>query len=241
MRLKIQARIRQRPATGTPRQSRLARASLHLFAAQRSRRPERILPQKPGERPRPPPPPNATEKASSARDPGRPRYRETAGLERQNEASKGDQDEQPGAQKRKKGPKALFSSTQAETWIMLGAGNETCTRRVSRCFPNSFFAEVLSEDLNCSLVFGPRQQVRPKKSIDVQRRTLRAPDPHPAHRHPRGLELAIHIPFSASASSPRCRLGSRLPMSGSSDATVERRAPSIVALISASHAEERTP
>ena len=128
MRLKIQARIRQRPATGTPRQSRLARASLHLFAAQRSRRPERILPQKPGERPRPPPPPNATEKASSARDPGRPRYRETAGLERQNEASKGDQDEQPGAQKRKKGPKALFSSTQAETWIMLGAGNETRTR-----------------------------------------------------------------------------------------------------------------
>ncbi|AAG06207.1 hypothetical protein PA2819 [Pseudomonas aeruginosa PAO1] len=128
MRLKIQARSRQRPTTGTPRQSRLARASLHLFAAQRSRRPERILPQKPGERPRPPPPPNATEKASSARDPGRPRYRETAGLERQNEASKGDQDEQPGAQKRKKGPKALFSSTQAETWIMFGAGNETRTR-----------------------------------------------------------------------------------------------------------------
>jgi len=95
-----------------------------------------------------------------------------------------------------------------------GAGKETLTRRVSRCFPNTFFAEVTSEDLNCSLVFRPRQQVRPKKSIDVQRRTLRAPDPHPAHRHPRGLELATHIPFSASASSPRCRLGSRLPMSG---------------------------
>ncbi|WP_217705868.1 hypothetical protein, partial [Pseudomonas aeruginosa] len=28
----------------------------------------------------------------------------------------------------KKGPKALFSSTQAETWIMFGAGNETRTR-----------------------------------------------------------------------------------------------------------------
>lgn len=95
-----------------------------------------------------------------------------------------------------------------------GAGKETFTKRVSRCFPNTFFAEVASEDLNCSLVFRPRQQVRPKKSIDVQRRTLRAPDPHPAHRHPRGLELAPHIPFSASASSPRCRLGSRLPMSG---------------------------
>ncbi len=158
MRLKIQARIRQRPATGTPRQSRLARASLHLFAAQRSRRPERILPQKPGERPRPPPPPNATEKASSARDPGRPRYRETAGLERQNEASKGDQDEQPGAQKRKKGPKALFSSTQAETWIMFGAGNESCTRALSLCFPITFSTVVISEELNYSLVFRPRQQ-----------------------------------------------------------------------------------
>ncbi|SFW34883.1 hypothetical protein SAMN05216414_12156 [Nitrosovibrio sp. Nv17] len=98
--------------------------------------------------------------------------------------------------------------------LRTGAGNETFTKRVSRCFPNTFFAEVASEDLNCSLVFRPRQQVRPKKSIDVQRRTLRAPDPHPAHRHPRGLELATHIPFSASASSPRCRLGSRLPMSG---------------------------
>ncbi len=185
MRLKIQARIRQRPATGTPRQSRLARASLHLFAAQRSRRPERILPQKPGERPRPPPPPNATEKASSARDPGRPRYRETAGLERQNEASKGDQDEQPGAQKRKKGPKALFSSTQAETWIMLGAGNETCTRTVSRCFPNTFFVGLASEDLNCSLVFRPRQQIRPKSSTDVQRAALSTPDPRSVHRRRR--------------------------------------------------------
>ncbi|WP_216665716.1 hypothetical protein, partial [Pseudomonas aeruginosa] len=37
---------------------------------------------------------------------------------------------QGGADRRneKKGPKALFSSTQAETWIMFGAGNETRTR-----------------------------------------------------------------------------------------------------------------
>ena len=54
-----------------------------------------------------------------------------------------------------------------------GAGKETCTRTLSRCFPNTFFAEVASEDLNCSLVFRPRQQVRPKKSNDVQRRALR--------------------------------------------------------------------
>lgn len=56
---------------------------------------------------------------------------------------------------------------------IFGAGNETCTRTLSRCFPNTFFAEVASEDLNCSLVFRPRQQVRPKKSNDVQRRALR--------------------------------------------------------------------
>ena len=57
--------------------------------------------------------------------------------------------------------------------LKLGAGKETCTRTLSRCFPNTFFAEVASEDLNCSLVFRPRQQVRPKKSNDVQRRALR--------------------------------------------------------------------
>lgn len=87
-----------------------------------------------------------------------------------------------GSQKRKKGPKALFSSTQAETWIMFGAGNETCTRTVSRCFPNTFFVGLASEDLNCSLVFRPRQQIRPKSSTDVQRAALSTPDPRSVHR-----------------------------------------------------------
>ncbi|HFQ7404774.1 TPA: hypothetical protein ACHSXF_001294, partial [Pseudomonas aeruginosa] len=63
-----------------------------------------------------------------------------------------------GSQKRKKGPKALFSSTQAETWIMFGAGNESCTRALSLCFPITFSTVVISEELNYSLVFRPRQQ-----------------------------------------------------------------------------------
>lgn len=87
-----------------------------------------------------------------------------------------------GSQKRKKGPKALFSSTQAETWIMFGAGKETCTRTVSRCFPITFFVGLASEDLNCSLVFRPRQQIRPKSSTDVQRAALSTPDPRSVHR-----------------------------------------------------------
>lgn len=87
-----------------------------------------------------------------------------------------------GSQKRKKGPKALFSSTQAETWIMFGAGNETCTRTVSRCFPITFFVGLASEDLNYSLVFRPRQQIRPKSSTDVQRAALSTPDPRSVHR-----------------------------------------------------------
>ena len=142
-----------------------------------------------------------------------------------------------GSQKRKKGPKALFSSTQAETWIMFGAGNETCTRALSRCFPNTFFAEVASEDLNCSLVFRPRQQVRPKKSIDVQRRPLRAPEPHIAHHRPLGLELATCSPLSASASPPRCSLSNRHRSRCGSDAAVNRHASHIAAPICASHIE----
>ena len=64
---------------------------------------------------------------------------------------------------------------------VLGAGNETCTRRVSRCFPNSFFAEVLSEEL----VFRLRQQDRPKSSTGVHRPTLSTPDPHSSQRRQR--------------------------------------------------------
>lgn len=111
-----------------------------------------------------------------------------------------------GSQKRKKGPKALFSSTQAETWIMFGAGNETCTRTVSRCFPITFFAEVASEDLNCSLVFCPRQQDRPKKSTDVHRLALSTQDTRSVRHQPRRARTG-HVPFSAPTSPPRCRQG----------------------------------
>lgn len=63
-----------------------------------------------------------------------------------------------------------------------GAGEETCTRTVSRCFPITFFVGLASEDLNCSLVFRPRQQIRPKSSTDVQRAALSTPDPRSVHR-----------------------------------------------------------
>lgn len=65
---------------------------------------------------------------------------------------------------------------------LLGAGDETCTRTVSRCFPITFFVGLASEDLNCSLVFRPRQQIRPKSSTDVQRAALSTPDPRSVHR-----------------------------------------------------------
>lgn len=87
---------------------------------------------------------------------------------------------------KKRKPSFLF--LQRPAWwtdCESGAGNETFTRRVSRCFPNSFFAEVLSEELNCSLIFCPRQQDRPKTSTDGHRPVLSAPDPHPALRRPR--------------------------------------------------------
>lgn len=82
-----------------------------------------------------------------------------------------------------------------------GAGNETCTRTVSRCFPITFFAEVASEDLNCSLVFRPRQQIRPKSSTDVHRAALSTPDPQSVHRrrrlprthHPRAVVCLASI------------------------------------------------
>lgn len=69
--------------------------------------------------------------------------------------------------------------------LQTGAGNETCTRTVSRCFPNTFFVGLASEDLNCSLVFRPRQQIRPKSSTDVQRAALSTPDPRSVHRRRR--------------------------------------------------------
>ncbi|WBI20935.1 hypothetical protein PALA22_04194 [Pseudomonas aeruginosa] len=41
---------------------------------------------------------------------------------------------------------------------IFGAGNESCTRALSLCFPNTFSTVVISEELNYSLVFRPRQQ-----------------------------------------------------------------------------------
>ena len=63
-----------------------------------------------------------------------------------------------------------------------GAGNETFTKTVSRCFPITFFAGLTSEDLNCSLIFHPRQQVRPETSSKVQGHLLSASSPHLVHR-----------------------------------------------------------
>ena len=54
----------------------------------------------------------------------------------------------------------------------LGAGNESCARTLSRCFQNTFFAEVVSEDLNCSPVFRPRQQTYSSTSKNVQRASI---------------------------------------------------------------------
>ena len=42
--------------------------------------------------------------------------------------------------------------------LFLGAGNESCTRALSLCFPITFSTVVISEELNYSLVFRPRQQ-----------------------------------------------------------------------------------
>ena len=85
--------------------------------------------------------------------------------------------------------------------MQLGAGNETCTRRISRCFPNPFFAEVASEDLNCSLIFHPRQQDLPKNSTDLYRPARSTPAPHSALRRRRRsrtgllpLTLCFRIP-----------------------------------------------
>ena len=66
--------------------------------------------------------------------------------------------------------------------LFLGAGKETFTKTVSRCFPITFFAGLTSEDLNCSLIFHPRQQVRPETSSKVQGHLLSASSPHLVHR-----------------------------------------------------------
>ena len=80
--------------------------------------------------------------------------------------------------------KPLTHPVENNALLDIGAGNETFTRRVSRCFPNTFFAEVASEDLNCSLVFCPRQQVRLKKSTDGHRPPLRTPESHTVRLRP---------------------------------------------------------
>lgn len=99
---------------------------------------------------------------------------------------------------------SIFKDLQASMELcksIFGAGNETCTRTVSRCFPNTFFVGLASEDLNCSLVFRPRQQIRPKSSTDVQRAALSTPDPRSVHRrrqlprthHPRPVACPASI------------------------------------------------
>lgn len=60
--------------------------------------------------------------------------------------------------------------------LQTGAGNESCTRALSLCFPINFSAVVSSEGLNSSLVFFPRQQSsstnfhqRPRTAIPFSR------------------------------------------------------------------------
>lgn len=87
---------------------------------------------------------------------------------------------------------------------IFGAGNETFTRRVSRCFPNTFFAEVASEDLDYSLVFRLRQQDRPKSSTGVHRPALCTPDPHSSQRRQRRSRTGPPAPLlSVPAPLPR--------------------------------------
>lgn len=62
----------------------------------------------------------------------------------------------------KKGPEGAFSSHHAVCARICmansGAGDESCTRALSLCFPITFSTVVISEELNYSLVFRPRQQ-----------------------------------------------------------------------------------
>ena len=56
-----------------------------------------------------------------------------------------------------------------------GAGNETCTRALSRCFPITFSAGVISEDLDYSPILLHRRQNCPTTSKDVQRASIYRP------------------------------------------------------------------
>lgn len=57
---------------------------------------------------------------------------------------------------------------------IFGAGNESCTRALSLCFPITFSTVVISEDLNYSLVFRPRQQSS-SSGIHQRPRTFQPP------------------------------------------------------------------
>ena len=81
-------------------------------------------------------------------------------------------------------------------FVMLGAGNETFTRTVSRCFPIAFFTDQVSEFLDCSLVFRLRQQNRPKSSADVHRPVLSTPDPHSSQHRRRWSRTCRLCPCS---------------------------------------------
>ena len=51
---------------------------------------------------------------------------------------------------------------------IFGAGNESCTRALSLCFPITFSTVVISEELNYSLVFALGNKVHPTTSTSVQ-------------------------------------------------------------------------
>ena len=86
---------------------------------------------------------------------------------------------------------------------------------------------MASEDLNCSLIFGPRQQVRPKKSTDIHRPTRSTPALHSVHPRPQRTRTD-HEPARSQLAHPRSRVtarfliaisGCRASMKGSGIAT----------------------
>lgn len=80
--------------------------------------------------------------------------------------------------KRKKRAEALFSTMcrlcTAVCTFTYGAGNESCTRALSLCFPITFSTVLISEELNYSLVFRPRQQSS-SSGIHQRPRTFQPP------------------------------------------------------------------